>query len=266
MAIPAFISGTTFLGGTDTNIVLNDPGTAGAFLIAQIIFQMTPNKAPVAPSGWTRQDTQRLANLGFNVAIFTKDTGATGSGSYTFTNPGVSGDSGFNQGTLLAFSGVDSATLLDVTPVTAPTVSDTFNFETLSMVSPSTSPTDANCMLLAMGLLEAYLFGTTGGYTFVPPTGYTGFLDLTNNQGTGAVGSASFCSGKIPLGVGGHRHRHHNGYVGRRRRGGLGALPHRPEAGGGYRAADAWQPDPVARRTSAGDADSAGVTAPERRH
>src|SRR6478735_9040659 len=166
MTDPAYLGGSHGTGGT--NVSQPDPGFAGAGLLVVVSGDTgpTPPITGVAPDGtWTLLYQGNLTNDGCQYWCWWKSS-ATGSGTYTFTIPGVSD---LSMG-IAAFSGVDPTTPINVLPLVA---QDTANSiaSPVSITAPTVTTT-AKCLLVWVAVADPN-GSTPDTNTTVPPSGFT---------------------------------------------------------------------------------------------
>lgn len=162
----AFRSGaSTDLSGLGASITINKPtGTAkGDVLIASIAVR--PQTVTItAPAGWTLVNRQDNAGGSANsLAVYSKVATATEPASYTWSFSANTG----NEGGILAFSGVDNTTPINVSggSITAAT--------TTTFTAPSVTTTVTNTMIVT-----AHEYSSSGRWT--APPGMTEVYDVAS--------------------------------------------------------------------------------------
>jgi outer membrane protein assembly factor BamB len=201
----AFRSGaSTDLSGQGASITINKPtGTAkGDVLIASIAVR--PSTATItAPAGWTLVNRQNNGGGNANsLAVYSKVATATEAASYTWSFSANTG----NEGGIMAFSGVDNATPVNVfggattgsgTTHTAPSVTTTVT-NTMIVTAHEYSSSDRWTAppgmtevfdVASLAVPDALGIALLGSYKAQAAAGATGTFTATaaSNPGTGAA-------------------------------------------------------------------------------
>jgi hypothetical protein len=137
----AFRSGaSTDLNGQAASITINRPtGTAKGDVLIAVIAVRPQSVTITAPSGWTLVNRQNNASGSANaLAVYSRVAGSAEPASYTWSFSANTG----NAGGILAFSGVDNATPIDVNAGT------TITATTTSFTAPGVTTTVTNTMLV----------------------------------------------------------------------------------------------------------------------
>jgi hypothetical protein len=184
----AFRSGTsTNLNGQAASITINKPtGTAkGDLLIASIAVR--PQTATItAPTGWTLVNRQNNPNGDPNaLAVYTKVATATEPANYTWSFSANTG----NAGGIMAFSGVDNTTPVNVSGGQLTAVSTT------TFIAPSVTTTVTNTMIVT-----AHEYASSDRWT--APTGTTEVYDVASLAVPDAFGIALLGSYKAQAAAG----------------------------------------------------------------
>lgn len=159
-----------FIGSTSANwasnaVTINDPGTAGAFLIAVICHQSGAENNWTPPAGWTLLQSGICSFVGAQMIAWYRPQ-AVGSGSYAFADTDVAGQ-GF--GMIFAWSGADPTTPVDVSGETYNSVGVPAGW---AVSAPSVTTTTANGLLVHIASVDpsSTLAGTM---TYTAAAGYT---------------------------------------------------------------------------------------------